>query len=92
MCNIKQEQKGGIGSNNTQIGEQNNYYGLTPQQASEIAIKLFMDNFPKMMEECKTVAKERATECAQKTIQKYVEKNGSNCENFKDVDVMYTFW
>ena len=39
-------QKAALGSDTTQIGEQNNYYGMTAEEASNLAIKLFMDNFP----------------------------------------------
>ena len=32
-------QKAALGSDTTQIGEQNNYYGMTAEEASNIAIK-----------------------------------------------------
>lgn len=55
-------QKAAMGSDTTQIGSQNNYYGITAEKASELAINLFMDNFPKLQEDAKRVAKERAEE------------------------------
>ena len=55
-------QKAALGSDTTQIGEQNNYYGMTAEEASNLAIKLFMDNFPRLQEEAKKIAKERAEE------------------------------
>lgn len=39
-------QKAALGSDTTQIGEQNNYYGMTAEEASNLAIKLFMIIFP----------------------------------------------
>ena len=32
-------QKAALGSDTTQIGEQNNYYGMTAEEASNLAIK-----------------------------------------------------
>jgi N utilization substance protein B len=50
MSDISLEQRGSLGSSNTQIVQQNNYYGMTPEAASQIAINLFIDNFPKLQE------------------------------------------
>lgn len=57
-------QKAAIGSDTTQIGSQNNYYGITAEKASELAIKLFMDNFPKLQEDAKKLQKREQKNCA----------------------------
>lgn len=63
-------QKAALGSDTTQIGEQNNYYGMTAEEASNLAIKLFMDNFPRLQEEAKKIAKERAEELCKNIVDK----------------------
>lgn len=57
-------QKAAIGSDTIQIGTQNNNYynGLTPTQASQLAINLFMDNFPKLQEAAMKTVQERVNE------------------------------
>lgn len=39
---MKIVQKAALGSDTTQIGEQNNYYGMTAEEASSLALKLFI--------------------------------------------------
>ena len=63
-------QKSALGSDTTQIGEQNNYYGMTAEEASNLAIKLFMDNFPRLQEEAKKIAEERAEELCKNIVDK----------------------
>lgn len=82
-------QKAALGSDTIQIGNQNNYYGITPEKASELAIKLFMDNFPKLQEDAKRVAKERAEELC-KNIITNLEKQGKNdFSEFSDPDMQF---
>lgn len=61
---IKIIQKAAMGADTTQIASQNNYYGMTAEQASNLAIKLFMDNFPKLQEEAKKLRKIERKSCA----------------------------
>ena len=68
-------QKAALGSDTTQIGEQNNYYGMTAEEASNLAIKLFMDNFPRLQEEAKKIAKERAEELCKNIVDKLKKQN-----------------
>lgn len=49
--NIEVNQKAAIGGTTTQIGQQINHYGLTPEQASQMAITMFMGYFPQLRQE-----------------------------------------
>jgi hypothetical protein len=79
-------QKAALGSDTTQIAEQNNYYGMTAEEASNLAIKLFMDNFPRLQEEAKTIAKERAEELCKDKLEK---QGKTNFSEFSDPDIQY---
>lgn len=63
-------QKAAIGSDTIQIGTQNNNYynGLTPTQASQLAINLFMDNFPKLQEAAMKTVQERVNELIREIV------------------------
>ena len=82
-------QKAALGSDTTQIGEQNNYYGMTAEEASNLAIKLFMDNFPKLQEEARQIAKERAEELSKDIVEKLKEQGKKDFCEFSDPDVQY---
>lgn len=82
-------QKAALGSDTTQIGEQNNYYGMTAEEASNLAIKLFMDNFPKLQEEAKKIAKERAEELCKNIVDKLKDQGKINFSEFSDPDIQY---
>lgn len=49
--NIEVNQKAAIGGTTTQIGQQINHYGLTPEQASQMAITMFKEYFPTLRQE-----------------------------------------
>ena len=82
-------QKAALGSDTTQIGEQNNYYGMTAEEASNLAIKLFMDNFPRLQEEAKKIAKERAEELCKDIVDKLEKQGKTNFSEFSDPDIQY---
>lgn len=84
-------QKAAIGSDTTQIGTQNNNYyeGLTPIQASQLAIDLFMDNFPKLQEAAMKTVQERVDEIIQEIISKIEEKYAGNYSAFSKPDMQY---
>lgn len=82
-------QKAALGSDTTQIGEQNNYYGMTAEEASSLALKLFMDNFPKLQEEARNVARERAEELCKTILDKLKEQGKTEFNEFADPDVQY---
>ncbi len=87
--NIEVIQKAAVGSNTIQIASQNNYYGMTAEEASDLTIKLFMDNFPKLQEEARKIAEERAEELCKNVIAK-LEKQGKNdFSEFSDPDMQY---
>lgn len=84
-------QKAAIGSDTTQIGTQNNNYyeGLTPIQASQLAIDLFMDNFPKLQEAAMKTVQERVDEIIQEIVSKIEEKHAGNYSAFSKPDMQY---
>lgn len=83
-------QKAAIGSDTTQIGTQNNnYYGLTPAEASQMAIDLFMDNFPKLQEAAMKTVRERVDEIIQEIVSKIEEKYEGNYSAFSKPDMQY---
>lgn len=47
---------------------------MTAEEASNLAIKLFMDNFPRLQEEAKKIAKERAEELCKNIVDKLKNK------------------
>lgn len=86
---IKITQKATVGDGTTQIGVQNNFLGITSEKASELAIKLFMENFPKLQEEARMVAKERAEELCKGIIEKLKEDGKTDFCEFADPDIQY---
>lgn len=85
-------QKSALGSHTTQIGVQNNYNGITPEKASEIAIDLFMKNFPKLQAKAEETAKARADEFCSTAIKKLTDEHIQDFSPFSDVDVQYVLY
>ena len=44
-------QRATLGSQSTQIGQQNNYYGMTPEQACQAALTIFREYYPQLRQE-----------------------------------------
>lgn len=86
---MKIVQKAALGADAIQIGNQNNYYGITPEKASEMALKLFMDNFPKLQDEAKRVAKERAEELCNSIIRNLEKQGKKDFSEFADPDMQF---
>lgn len=88
--NITITQKSAVGANTTQIGTQNNnYYGLTPAEASQIAVDLFMDNFPKLQEAAMKTVRKRVDEIIRETVLQIETKYGGNYSSFSKPDMQY---
>lgn len=87
--NITITQKSSLGSETTQIANQNNYYGLTPAEASQLAIDLFMNNFPKLQEKAMKTVNERVNEIIQKIIKKIEEEHNGDYSAFSKPDMQY---
>lgn len=88
--NISIIQKSALGSDTTQIGTQNNnYYGLTPAEASKVAVNLFMDNFPKLQEEAMKIVRERIDEIVAKIVSQIENKYAGNYSSFSKPDMQY---
>ncbi len=87
QLNVKQNAS--IGSTTTQIAEQNNYYGMSPEEASSLSLKLFLDNFPKLEAKAMEVAKQRAEEFCNTLIQQLGARGLHNLEPFAQPDVQF---
>lgn len=90
--NILVKQKTALGSHTTQIATQNNYHGLTPKEACELAMQMFYDNFPKLQEEARKIAEERVSELMSKIGTKMGEKKLTDMTPFGDPDVQYVMF
>ena len=97
MNEIVNKQKG---DNNTQIGEQTNIEnkitvvnnGLSPSEASELAIKLFYDNFPKLQQIARDTASQRVEELSNKIIEELSNRNITDLNAFASPDVQYVLF
>jgi len=87
---IKQIAKSG--SDGVQIGIQNIYNGLTPEQATKIAIELFYQNFPKLQEEAQKIANERAEALVKQFIKQLAEEHITDLSCFQDPDIQYELY
>ena len=88
--NITITQKAAIGSDTTQIGTQNNnYYGLTPAEASQMAVDLFMNNFPKLQEAAMKTVWERVDEIIKEIVSQIEAKYAGNYSAFSKPDMQY---
>lgn len=92
MNEVKQEQKGGLGSENTQIAVQNNNYGLTARDAMEMTLQLFRDNFPKLQQEAYEIVEKRINEFTETFFQKLAVSEFSNYQKFVDPAIQYTLF
>lgn len=90
--NIEVNQRASFGSETTQIGQQNNYYGMTPEQACEMTLNLFMQNFPKLQDIARKTAEKRANEFCQQAVQKVVENGIKDFTPFTEPDVQYVLY
>lgn len=86
---IKQEIKG---DNNFQQNVDNQVInvGLSPEAATQLAIKLFYDNFPKLLNEAQKIVNERVKELTDDLFQKLSKKDASEYEEFKDPGMQFT--
>lgn len=84
-------QKAALASDTTNIAVQNNY-GIDAEKAAQLAINLFMENFPKLQEEARQIAKERAEELCGEVIKRLAESGKTDYSEFSDPDVQYIFY
>jgi len=82
-------QKSAVGSGTTQIARQNNYYGLTPTEASQVAIDLFMENFPKLQETAMHTVQERVNDLIEEIVAKIEAKYAGDYSAFSRPDMQY---
>lgn len=91
MCDsVAIDQRAPMSSNITQIGVQHN--GMEPQEACQLALDLFMDNFPKLQQIAADTARERADEFCKTTIEKLQYANVKDYSAFTDPDVQYVLY
>lgn len=83
------DQRQGFGNSGTQVGVQHNYYGLTPQQACQMAMQLFYDNFPRLQEEAKALVERRVTTLMDEIAAQLCKKNITDMSPLADPDVQY---
>ena len=86
------EQKQGLGNTGTQVGVLNNYYGLTPQQACQMAMGLFYDNFPKLQEQAKELVEKRVATLMDEIAVQLSKKNVADMSPLADPDVQYAVY
>lgn len=86
---IKVEQKATLGSHTTQIVTQNNYYGLTPQEACNEAIQLFYDNFPRLQADAKALVEKLVRELMDEIAAKLSKEQIVDMSPFGQPDVQY---
>lgn len=84
------DQRATMGSNVTQIAVQNN--GMQPQEACQLALNLFMDNFPKLQQIAADIARERVDEFCRTTIEKLQHASVKDYSAFTDPDVQYVLY
>lgn len=85
-------QKSAVGSQTTQIGVQNINYGISPEAVCQMAIDLFMENFPKLQSLAAETARERAEEFCTATIEKLKADNVQDFSAFGNPDVQYVLY
>lgn len=89
---IEINQKAAIGSETTQIAIQNNYSGLTPSEACDLATKLFYDNFPRLQECAMQVTEQRIKEFMDEVAKKLQQNNVVDMTPLADPDVQYSLF
>ena len=65
---------------------------MSPQQASELSVKLFYDNFPKLQEDAEKLVDERITEFTDGLISSLSNAGFENYKVFSDPDMQYTLY
>lgn len=89
---IEVSQKAALGSGNTQIAVQNNYTGLSPQEAAQLAMDLFWENFPKLQQAAAEIAKARAEELCEGMMDKLAKNNYTDFSVFSEPDMQYVLY
>ena len=89
---VEISQKAAIGSDTTQIAIQNNYSGITAQEASQMAIDLFMSNFPKLQKIAAEVAQKRVEEITERIVNRLLDDKVTDFSPFSEPDVQYTLY
>ncbi len=89
---INIEQKSAFGSETTQIATQNNYYGLTPEQASKMAMGLFYDNFPRLQDEARALVEKRVAEMMDEIAIQLHRKKVTDMSPMSEPDVQYAVY
>lgn len=90
---IIQENK--LGSQSTQIAQQNNYYGMDYQNTKSLCQDLIKNELEKYKSDAEQLAKERNEKFLSTLFEKlHKEKidDNSMCEEFKNPDMQYTFF
>ena len=85
---ISVEQSATMASNVSQIAVQN--IGMQPQEACQLALNLFMDNFPKLQQIAEETAQKRVEEFCRTVINKLQHANVKDYSPFTDPDVQYS--
>lgn len=94
MNEIKLEQKGGMGSNNTQILQQNNQYGLSYNDTKALCFDLIRAELSIYKDEALKIALERDERLLSSIVDKLAKEQISNdtvLEEFKNPDLQYTY-
>lgn len=68
--NIEVNQKATLGGTTTQIGQQINNYGMTPEQANQMAITMFREYFPMLRQELRQEALAEVSDIVKRELQK----------------------
>lgn len=84
-----QQQTGVASSGNTLIGQQINYVGLSPTEASQLAINLFENNFPKLQEQTMQEVYRLVREFWTTTVEKMIFEKIQDFSAFKTPDMQY---
>lgn len=74
------------------MGIQNNYIGMSPEQATKLAMDLFMDNFPRLQKVAEEIARSRAEELCSSVINELVSIPEVDYSAFEDPDVQYSLY
>lgn len=94
MCdNVNTTQNAQLGSHDNKfIGQENNYYGPSLTDVYNFVMALFRDNFPRLREEARQIAEERAKEFCQTTMKKLESTDPQKYSAFKDPDMQYVLF
>lgn len=94
MCDdVNTTQNAQLGSHDNKfIGQENNYYGPSLTDVYNFVMALFRDNFPRLREEARQIAEERAKEFCQTTMKKLESTDPQKYSAFKDPDTQYILY